>query len=134
MDIRGKQKAERADKKVCESVKYEVLLSKEFSDELEKLRSNAAKGNGEAKYIIRIIEKGLSKLEVDKEAGKRIKKELIPAYYNAKYEVTNLWKLNLDNFWRMIYTIMGDDVKLMTIVLDVLDHKSYDRRFGYKSR
>ena len=95
-----------------------------------KVREKAKSGDGEAKYLLGIIEKGISKLKADREAGKRIRKSLIPKYY-SKYDVTNLWKINLDSFWRMTYTIMGTDVRLMAIVLEVLDHKKYDRRFGY---
>ena len=131
MDICRDSETEETGRKCGEEIKHEILLSKEFNDDFEKIRSRAEKGNNEAKYLLKLIEKGIEKLRVDKEAGKRIKKGLIPSYYNSKYEVTNLWNLNLDSFWRMIYTIMGTDVKLMIIVLEVLDHKSYDRRFGY---
>lgn len=134
MDIRGKPKTKRADKKGRGSIKNEVLLSQEFNESFQKLKNGAEKGNGESKYLLAIVNRGIEKLKEDKEAGKRIRKELIPSYYESRYEVTNLWKLNLDASWRLVYTIMGTEVKLMTIVLEVLDHKDYDRRFGYRSR
>lgn len=131
MDFRKEPKAERASEKVCEGVSHQVLLSQGFNKEFVGLKIKATKGDGEAKYLLKIISKGIEKLKKDKEVGKRIKKGRIPAYYSSKYEVTNLWKLNLDIYWRMVYTIMGDEIRLMTIVLDILDHKKYERRFGY---
>ena len=53
--------------------------------------------------------------------------------YVVKYGVTNLWKLNLDRYWRMIYTIVGDEVRLVSVIIEVLDHKKYNRKFGYRT-
>jgi len=105
----------------------------EFSEEYAKLRQRAEGGHGEAKYLLKIIDKGIAKLKRDREAGKRISKQLMPREYLVKYGVTNLWKLNLDRYWRMIYTIVGDDVRLVSIIIEVLNHKKYDRKFGYRT-
>lgn len=112
---------------------HEVSLSPEFNKEFVELRVKAEKGDGEARYLLEIIEKGLAKLMASPEAGKHVPKRLIPKGYMTKYGVTNLWKLNLDSYWRLIYTLEGDRVKLYAIVLEVLDHKRYDRKFGYHS-
>lgn len=110
---------------------YEVRFSKEFSEEYVKLKRRAESGHGDAKYLVKIIDKGIVKLKRDREAGKRIPKRLIPGEYVAKYNLSNLWKLNLDRYWRMIYTIVGDEIRLVSIIIEVLDHKRYDRKFGY---
>ena len=112
---------------------YEVRFSKEFSEEYTKLKRRAESGRGEARYLVRIIDKGIAKLKRDREAGKRIPKRLIPRDYLVKYDVTNLWKLNLDRYWRMIYTIVGDEIRLVSIIIEVLNHKKYDRKFGYRT-
>jgi mRNA-degrading endonuclease RelE of RelBE toxin-antitoxin system len=110
---------------------YEVRFSREFSEEYSKLKRRAEGGHGEARYLLGIIDKGVAKLKRNREAGKRIPRPLIPRVYAVKYGVTNLWKLNLDRFWRMIYTIVGDEVRLVSVVIEVLNHKKYDRKFGY---
>ena len=112
---------------------YEVRFSREFSEEYAKLRQRAECGEGEARYLLKIIDKGVTKLKLNREAGKRIPKRLIPREYVTKYGVTNLWKLNLDRYWRMIYTIVGDEIQLVTIVIEILNHKKYDRKFGYRT-
>ena len=110
-----------------------MRFSKEFSEEYAKLKRRAESGRGEARYLVKIIDKGVAKLKRDREAGKRIPKRLIPREYVVKYGVTNLWKLNLDRYWRMIYTIVGDEVRLVNIIIEVLNHKKYDRKFGYRT-
>ena len=112
---------------------YEVRFSKEFSEEYAKLKRRSESGRGEARYLVKMIDKGIAKLKRDREAGKRIPKRLIPRVYVVKYGVTNLWKLNLDRYWRMIYTIVGDEVRLVSVIIEVLDHKKYNRKFGYRT-
>ena len=34
----------------------------------------------------------------------------------------------------MIYTITGNDVEIITFVLEIMDHKDYDKVFGYKKK
>lgn len=64
-------------------------------------------------------------------AGESIKKQQIPAHYVKKFGVNNLFRYRLPEGFRAIYTLVreGDDVSVL--VLEVLDHKNYDKRFGY---
>lgn len=34
----------------------------------------------------------------------------------------------------MIYTITGDEVKIIAFILEFMDHKKYDKIFGYKKK
>ena len=58
----------------------------------------------------------------------------MPDYYIQKYGVTNLWRIELSNYWRLIYTIQSNEVEVLDFVLDIIDHKEYDRKFGYKGK
>jgi len=109
---------------------HEVSFSKEFSKDFVRLEN---KSDSEAKYLLQLVNKGIAKLVLDCGAGIKIPKKYWPKEYVKRYNINNLWKLNLDNYWRMIYTIVGDEIKLVSIVLEVLDHKKYDRKFGYKT-
>lgn len=110
---------------------HEVRLAPDFAGEFAELQAKAEKGNGEAKILLALVDRGIAKLASNPEAGKHVAKRLIPKEYVVKYGVTNLWKLNLDSYWRLIYTLTGTEVRLFAIVLEVLDHKKYDRKFGY---
>jgi mRNA-degrading endonuclease YafQ of YafQ-DinJ toxin-antitoxin module len=109
----------------------EIQMSEEFSKEYAEIQKRAERGQGEAIYILKLIEKGISKLINDCESGQKIKKSLFPKYYD-KYDIKNLWRLYLDNSWRMIYTIQKEQVRLIAIILEALNHKDYNKRFGYK--
>lgn len=71
-------------------------------------------------------------LQANPEYGKHISKNKIPKEYIKKYEVNNLWKVNLSGAWRMIYTIKGSEVEIQNIILDLMTHRDYEKRFGYK--
>jgi len=73
-----------------------------------------------------------AKLLENMEAGKKIPKRLWPKEYSQKFGVSNLWKINLDSNWRLIYTITGQQVGFFLIYLEYMRHKEYDRKFGYK--
>lgn len=62
--------------------------------------------------------------------GDNIPKRKIP----KSYDVQNLWRVELINHWRMLYTIKGDKEEIFCFVLDILDHKEYDKLFGYRKR
>lgn len=112
---------------------FRVIGAPGFDKEFEELKKRAKQGDGESIYLIKIIEKGIEKLKYDYKYGDHISKEKIPKEYTEKYGVKNLWKLDLSHFWRLIYTVRGTEVEVISILLEVIDHKNYDRKFGYKT-
>jgi hypothetical protein len=68
--------------------------------------------------------------------GNPIAKKLIPQEYKDKYGVSNLFRIELPNFWRMLYTLTDGEtnIEIIAFVLDVIDHPTYDKKFGYKSK
>lgn len=71
-------------------------------------------------------------LEENAFCGIQIPKKLIPKEYLKKFgNLTNLWKYNLLDAWRLIYTIDRDKVNILAVILEWIDHKTYERRFGY---
>jgi hypothetical protein len=55
----------------------------------------------------------------------------MPKEYIKKYGIENLWKYNLPNAWRLLYSVARDEVMVISIVLEWLPHKKYERRFKY---
>ena len=64
--------------------------------------------------------------------GRQVKKELIPKVLIKKYGIKNLWIYNLRSGWRLIYTLANDEVDVLGIILDWMDHKDYERLFSFK--
>lgn len=79
------------------------------------------------KFIVRAFED----IENNAFCGIQIPKKLIPKEYLKKYDVKNLWKYNLPDAWRLIYSIKGKNLLVFSIILEWMDHKTYEKRFGY---
>lgn len=65
-------------------------------------------------------------------AGDPIRKRLIPRYYLTRYGVNNLYRYEHPEGYRSCYTLICfDEVGVCPIILDIMSHSEYDRRFGY---
>lgn len=85
----------------------------------------------ESLILVRSIERKIEILKSNPQFGDPIKKELIPEKF-LQQNIHNLYRLELSNFWRMLYTIEGDKVEIFVFVLSISDHKEYDQLLGYK--
>ncbi len=77
-------------------------------------------------WLVRAIED----IEENAFCGIQIPKRLIPREYLQKYNIKNLWKYNLPNAWRLLYTIGRDGAEIISVLLEWMDHKTYERRFN----
>ena len=116
----------------------EVIITGNAKEEFEELNKivgeEIAKGITKSDHIILLnsIKQKIRFLKENPQYGIHIAKNKIPKEYIIKYNVNNLWKVNLSGAWRMIYTIRGSEVDIIALILDLLDHRSYEKKFGYK--
>jgi Txe/YoeB family toxin of Txe-Axe toxin-antitoxin module len=106
---------------------YVAFISKKLKTEFESLKS----GKFEDKKLYEFIDRAMDDLKKDPTCGTKIQKRLWPKEYKQKFGITNLWKYDLPNGWRLVYTIESDEVKIMNIILEWFDHKEYEKRFKY---
>lgn len=107
--------ANEAYKKLNETIGKQIEEKKENTNEMRLLRSI----NQKKEFI-----------KQNPFYGDNIKKELIP----KKYNVTNLWRVELTGYWRMLYTIKGDQIEIICFILDMINHDKYNQLFRYKKR
>jgi len=86
---------------------------------------------GDEKQLYDWLVRAFNDIEDNAFCGVQIPKKLIPKEYIQKYKIHNLWKYNLPNAWRLLYSIERDEIIVLSIVLEWMDHKKYERRFGY---
>lgn len=109
-----------------------VKIAPEIGDIYDSLQEEGKKSKD-----ARIIFEGIShKIEILKQNmyyGDAIAKKLIPREYKIKYNVNNLFRVELPLFWRMLYTLTNDEDVIIVFIIDILDHKKYNKKFGYRS-
>ncbi|OYT41259.1 hypothetical protein B6U80_01735 [Candidatus Pacearchaeota archaeon ex4484_26] len=111
-----------------------VILLDQAKEEFEKLNKivgqQKARGRESSEEItlLKSIKNKINLLKENPFYGDNVPKRLIP----KEYDVPNLWRVELSHFWRMLYTIRGNQVEIICFILNIFDHKTYSKKFGYK--
>lgn len=109
-------------------MKSEIKFAEEkIKESFTKLKESKT----EDKKLYEWINKALDNLEENPFCGIQIPKRLIPKIYIKKYMIDNLWKYNLPEGWRLIYSVTNNEVCILSIILEWMNHKEYERRFNY---
>ncbi len=100
------------------------FISEKLEEEFKRLEEDDP--------IKKAIKKAIRDLQQDAFFGIQIPKRLFPAEYVSKYGINNLWKYDLPNGWRLLYTITSENqVQIISAILEWFNHKDYERRFHY---
>ncbi|MBI2445243.1 hypothetical protein HYV43_02535 [Candidatus Micrarchaeota archaeon] len=113
-----------------------VILKGQAKEEFERL--NRVVGEQQERGVATSEEMQLLKSILQKTAlikenpmyGDNISKKLIP----KDLAVSNLFCVDLTHYWRMLYSLEGNQIEVVAFVLHLLDHPAYDRLFGYRKR
>lgn len=106
---------------------YVAFVNEKIKEAYEELES----GKYEDKKLYEFLTRAIDDLKKNPKCGIRVQNKLIPKDYVQKYGADNIWKYNLPNAWRLLYTIRGNEVIITSIILEWLDHKEYERKFKY---
>ena len=115
-----------------------VVLSKEAEEVYVELNKIVGQEIGKGvkssfhQTLLRSIKKTIELLKDNPFVGDQIRKRLIPSIYIEKYDAENLWRIELANRWRLIYSIKTRELEIINFVVAIYDHKKYDKVFGYK--
>lgn len=85
----------------------------------------------EAKTLLKSIERIKGILGKNPQFGNPISKKLIPRSLE-KLGIHNLYRVELSNYWRMLYTIEGNSIEIFLFILKIVDHKEYNKLFKYR--
>ncbi|MBI4895667.1 MAG: hypothetical protein HY831_04200 [Candidatus Aenigmarchaeota archaeon] len=101
------------------------------NQEVKKAFDALKEGKFEDKHLYEFILRAVDDLKKNPYIGINIPKNLIPVEYAKKFGTNNLRKYNLPNAWRLIYTLKGNEIEIVSVILEWMDHKEYERHFKY---
>jgi Txe/YoeB family toxin of Txe-Axe toxin-antitoxin module len=81
--------------------------------------------------LLKSIHRALDLLKSNPFAGDNVKQDLWPKEFR---DLPNLFRMELSQFWRLLYYVVGDEVKVISVVFEICDHEHYDKIFGYKKK
>lgn len=101
-----------------------------FADQKVKDAYNSVKQSDP--ILFKFLDRATDDIKQNPKCGIDIPKRQIPKIYVQKYRINNLWKYDLPNGWRLVYSITGDSIEIIAILLEWFSHKEYSKRFKYK--
>lgn len=115
--------------KMYKNKEVSIKLSEEANDVYEEL--NKLVGEEKRKEInssfhqtlLRSIKRVKELLKNNPFAGDQVQRRQLPKKYLKEYDADNVWRIELANRWRLIYTITGNKVEIITFVMDIFNHK-----------
>ena len=100
-------------------------------DKLKKTFYKLEKGSACEKELFKFINQALNNIEENAFCGIQIPKKLIPKKYINKPDIKNLWKYDLPRGWRLLYSIVNEEIIVISLILEWMNHKNYEKRFKY---
>ena len=85
----------------------------------------------EDERLFKEIKNALETIKQNAFFGRNVKKKLIPKELIQKHDIDNLWVYNLRKDWRLLYTITNNEIEVLAIILDWMNHKDYERLFKF---
>ena len=83
------------------------------------------------RQLLESIKRSLDLLKTNPFVGNSMPHNLWPKEFS---ELPNLFRMELAQFWRLLYYVIGDEVKVISVVFEISDHEHYDKIFGYKGK
>src|SRR3989344_8946156 len=97
-----------------ERIKDVTFMSNKLKEEYESLQE----GKFEDKELFKYITRAIEDLKQAPFRNPRIPEDLIPQKYIQEYEIKSLWKYDLPDGWRLMYTITGNEVRIVSVILE----------------
>ncbi len=112
-----------------------VILSPDAEEVYKHLNEKAPSSKLE-RSILNAVNKKVELIKANFHYGEPIAKDKIPAEYRQKYGISNLFWVELPQFWRMLYSLNPGEteIEIVAFVLEISDHGKYDKLMGYKRK
>ena len=112
-----------------------IFLSKDAQKQYDELKADVEKEikEGIAKsfnqQLLKSIDNKIEYLKTNPIAGDHAQKPL-PKELIVKYDINNLWIIDLVGYWRMFYTLKPNEIEIIALILEWMDHDKYNKILG----
>ena len=116
-------------------IKFDAEAHKEFTH-LQEAVAQRKRITKKPTYeqLLTSINNALKNIKADYRYGDLIPRRLISKATIERYGTDKIFRVELVGFWRLLYTIIGDEAKIIAFILEYMDHDKYNKIFGYKKR
>lgn len=117
----------------------EIKFDEEAYREYTELRDLVAKGKIAKKkptysQLLSSIDASLRNIKANPYYGDLIPRKYISKATINKYGTDKIFRVELVGYWRLLYTVTGDEIKIIAFILEFMDHDKYNKLFGYRKK
>ncbi|MAG16174.1 hypothetical protein CMO88_03885 [Candidatus Woesearchaeota archaeon] len=124
MDLKDKQK-------VVQVVGTANVALTELEENVHVFEAQGKTPPKQDRQLLKSIHHALDTLKTKPFAGDNVQHKLWPKEFE---HLPNLFRMELSQFWRMLYYVVGDEVRVISVVFEIIDHNKYNKVFGYKKK
>lgn len=115
----------------------EIQFDEEANKEYQELQKAVAEGKIAKKkptyeQLLSSINNALKNIKANPFYGDLIPKKYISKATVQRYGTDKIFRVELVGYWRLLYTVIGDEIKIIAFILEYIDHDKYNKIFGYK--
>jgi len=116
-------------------VRFDVDAYKEYKS-LQNLVADKKKAKKQPTYsqLLTSINTAIRNIKANPYYGDLIHKRNISKGVLQKYGTHKILRVELVGYWRLLYTLVGEEVKIIAFILEFMDHSKYNKVFGYKKK
>jgi hypothetical protein len=116
-----------------------IQFAKEAYREYQQLQKAVVenkKSKKEPTYrqLLSSINNVLKNIKADHNYGNLIKRNHISKAVIKKYGTDKIFRVPLIGYWRLLYTLIGDEAKIIAFILEYMDHNRYNKIFSYRKK
>ena len=117
----------------------EVRFDKDAYKEYDELQELVAKGKPSKEkptyeQLLSSINTAIKNLRANPYYGDLIPRKYISKGVFRRYGTDKILRVELVGYWRLLYTLIGEDVKIIAFILEFMDHGRYNKIFGYRNK
>lgn len=116
-------------------VQFDAAAYKEYK-ELQKIvaQGKCSSANPTYEQLLASINNALGNIKANPFYGNLIPRKNLSKGVINRYGTDKIFRVELVGYWRLLYTIIGNETKIIALILEYMDHKKYDKIFGYQKK
>ena len=116
-----------------------VQFDKEAYQEYQELQKAVAESRKSKKHptyeqLLSSINNAINNLKANPYHGDLIPRKNISKALVNKYGTHKIFRIELVGYWRLLYTVIGEETRIIAFILEYMNHKKYDKLFGYRKK
>ncbi len=118
--------------------KVELQFSKKAKEAIEFLQIAVEEKKKQqkptCKQLLKSLHENFKKIQSNPYYGDLIPKKYLNKKIINEYGTNSIYRVELIGYWRLLYTLRGNEIIIVAIILDFMDHKDYDKLFKYRKK